>query len=260
VKDLRQVTNYYGQHWHDVLKAIIVGPDVIYDRLSGIIGTVLDRPIMSFSAFVPEGLLPPDSCAVLGAAIRGLDVAASRKEINLLGSDANVIFQKERFIGFMDFWRVVLPVTLAFLIGVMALGDLFLSNINRMLSASSISISSVTSQELQQLTAQANAFNREVDFLSAAESSASSSRGVFLQSIVSLAATNDVTISDIKFPAVGQPLSISGLASTQNQVLLFKQALAAMTGVTNVNLPLSNIQESNGGFVFSLTFSYSFPQ
>jgi Tfp pilus assembly protein PilN len=108
---------------------------------------------------------------------------------------------------------------------------------------------------IAQFEASSTDFNNEVAMISGVEANQDPSYGI-MDDISTISAANGVTISRLSFSSLQTPLTLSGLASSEAQVLAFKAALEADSHISQVTLPLSAIQPAGTNYSFSLTFFY----
>ena len=78
-----------------------------------------------------------------------------------------------------------------------------------------------------------------------------------LESFLNLVPEN-VAIKSLTFVRGQAALSLSGIAKTRNDLLAFKQRLEAAPGVSNINLPMSDlIEKDNNSFDITLSIDFS---
>jgi hypothetical protein len=77
---------------------------------------------------------------------------------------------------------------------------------------------------------------------------------MILDEIANLAAKSSVSIDSLTFQGASAPISLSGVASTEDDIVQFKNLVAADPNFGTVNLPLSGIQPSLSAYSFSMTF------
>jgi hypothetical protein len=109
------------------------------------------------------------------------------------------------------------------------------------------------SAQIIALEASSTAFNQEVQLVLAAQSTHDKSHMIF-DEIENLAAKSSVSVNRLTFHDGATPISLSGVASTEDDIVQFKNLVEANPNFGTVNLPLSGIQPSLSAFSFSMTF------
>jgi Tfp pilus assembly protein PilN len=253
---LRQVTNFYSQHWPEPLSAVILSASAFGEEAEKAINNVAVLPIIKLTLVMGQPI-SSEWLVALGCSMRGFQLGLHNKEINLSGEGAMDTFRKEQFLHFINFWRVVVPVVLALVVIMLAFADNFL-----LVTAKSIAAQSTFDQqgnqlgEITALEASSTAFNESLALIQAVKSQQAPISPV-INKIINLAATSQVTINTISFQGITTPISVNGITSSENNILTFKAAIAADPDFGPVVLSLSNIQVSNGVYSFSMTFPVS---
>lgn len=253
---LRQVMNFYTQHWPEPLAGIILSAvafEAEAERVIGVLAASLPTIPMTLSL---SQQIPPEWFVAFGSGLRGAGANIKDDEINLSGAAAVDTFHEEYLLDFMTFWRVVMPVTLGFLVVILVLADNFLG-ITKAGIESQPAFSQQETQAMESLEASSTAFNQSVVLVASAESQLSGNY-LMIADIANLAGANDVSISNLSFQTASNPILVTGSASSENQIVAFKDAIQTDGHFGTVTLPLSNIQQSaTGGYTFSMTFPLS---
>jgi Tfp pilus assembly protein PilN len=195
--------------------------------------------------------------AVLGSCLRGSKVKlGEQQEISFLDQELQDRFHQEQIVRFLAFWQVIVPVALGILFIVVVGANLFLDGMRKSIeSESGFALLPSQSATITQFEASSTAFNNEVAMIHAVESTQDYSYPIINE--ISLAAsTSGVTISRLSFSSLANPLTLSGLAPSEAEVLSFKAALEGNPKISQINLPLVNIQPAGTNFSFSLSFFY----
>jgi hypothetical protein len=254
--DLRQVVNFYRQHWTEPLAAIGLSGDTFVVEARAVIEAT--EPMLVFLLEDALGGTVPNAWIVaLGSGLRGAVTGNKDREITFLGTGAKRLFENSRILNFLSFWRVAVPVVLAVLLGVFVIADIFLQtteNNDATYSASIISVGAGTNKEMADLVSLANAFNNSVAMISSTEAS-SNSRYAIINVISSAAAASNITITRITLQSDSEPILVAGQATSEDSILAFKSAIEQTPNFGAVNLPLAGIQGSGSSFSFSMTFS-----
>lgn len=253
---MRQVLNFYSQHWPDPLAGVVVSAVAFTEEAARAVQASSSLPILPF-VLSGNMQLAPEWLVAFGCALRGLHPSMADEEINLSGGGALDAFQEERMTDFLSLWRILIPVVLGCLIVVFVLADYFL-----MMTKASVESSAAFTQQgndlsaITSLTASSTAFNQSVALVAAAESQ-SSHDYLMVADINSAAAANGITISHISFQAANTPILVAGSAPSEAQIAAFRDAIQSDPHFGTVNLPLMNIQQSGGMYTFSMAFPLS---
>ncbi|HEX4104398.1 MAG TPA: hypothetical protein VHZ04_02895 [Candidatus Paceibacterota bacterium] len=253
---IRQVTNFYRQHWTDPLEGIIFSTVALEPQTERVIAESATVPAAHLTLVMGQAI-SSEWLVALGASIRGMGLEAKDHEINLLGAESLDRFREEQLLHFMRFWRVAVPVTLGLLVLTLFAANFLLGSTRATIEMrSNLNVNNEDSQEIAALTASSTAFNQEVTLVSAAENAISPS-SIMLEDIVALASDAGVTLGQLSFQSFSAPITLSGTASSEDRLAAFKTALTSAPNVSQVNLPLTNIQTQGATVSFSLTFIYT---
>jgi hypothetical protein len=244
---VRQIMNFYHQHWSDRPAAVLVSAGDLFDVARDAVAAEMSEPV----APLDFGPAAAGVSVAFGAALRGTMPGAGGKEITFLGTDALGIYNEEKVLFFLWFWRTVLPIVLVVVLAAVATVDF--SWFHRRAAEAAASVPVLPPSLIAQTAALASSsqsFNRSVGFVRAIEAMPRAYSE--LEEVVAVAEGSGVTLSHIGIPA-GGPITISGSASSEEAIIAFKDALTSGGSVSSVSLPLSAIQPTNGGFSFTLT-------
>jgi len=254
VRNLHQVINFYGQHWPEPLEGIILSATALKDEMEKTVGENFSLKI-SHLKLRPPMSLGSEWFVSFGCGLRGIKPRAEDRELSLLGVGAEEEFRREQLVAFAEFWRLLLPAAFALLFVMFLVADLFLMNVRGSLeSRSSSSSPPGQTEEGVALESKANDFNRSVAMIGGIQNAAFP-KSVFLEKVSGLALSNGITLTRLNLSDIAATVELGGQAVSEDQVVSFKNALAADSEFTNVNLPLTNIKAGSGGLVFSLSFN-----
>ena len=254
--DLRQVMNFYRQHWTDQIAAVGLSGEFFVDEARAIIASVEPVEIVSMKNVLGDSATDA-WMAPLGAGLRGMAIEEAAHEIDFLGEGARRFSEESRVLDFLSFWRVTAPIFFIALIAVLGVSDAFIHTTGASTASYSASITSENAKTAQRagvLASQASAFNNSVAMISALETGAPS-RSVLIGAIASAAATSSVTLTRVTLQSEGTPILVAGQAQSEASISAFQAAISALPGVTGVDLPLQGIQGSGTQYTFSMTFS-----
>jgi hypothetical protein len=251
--NLRQVTNFYHQHWQDSLSGVIVSSMMMQEEVQVIVQEVSGLPVIPL-ALSAEQEMPLEWFVAFGAGLRGAKADINDKEINLAGEGAADAFRKEQAEHFLELWQVLVPAALGILVITLWLAYNFLVVTQKQL-ASDEGLDGQGRQDAASsaLQASSTAFNQDVQIALAVQSHTDTSHRI-LNELYAIAASSSVNISSLSFQGVSSPVSLSGIAPTEDDIVEFKNLIEADPNFGPANLPLSDIQPSLSAYSFSITF------
>jgi len=253
---VRQVINFYNQHWQEPAAAIILSTAAFEGEAEKVIAENSSIPAARLTLVMGQPI-SSEWLVGLGCSLRGAEIAAQSREINLLGEDSQDRFWEEQLLSFMRFWRVVVPVTLGILILTFVGADIFLSNTRSQIeSRSDLSAGGSEKAEVAILDASATAFNQSVALVAATEAM-QSPKGVVLSDLLGLATPLGVTIDNLSFQSFGAPINLSGTAQSEDRVAAFKTAMENDPKFSMISLPLNDIETNGNTVSFSMTFVFT---
>ena len=195
---VRQVMNFYAQHWPEPLAAVILSAVAFEEEATQAIAEAISLPIIPLALSLGSQV-PPEWFVAFGSSLRGLHLTVKNKEINLSGSGALDTFYEERVLSFLSLWRVIVPAVLGFLIIVLVLADSFLGSVQ-----SSVESQAAFTQQGREyssvaaLEASSTVFNQSVALLASAEGQINKDY-LMIAEINSVAASQGVSINHISF-------------------------------------------------------------
>lgn len=256
VRNFEQVLNFYSTHFNKKIDGVILASTALKDEVLKIINDNFDFKANQLA--LPGGAnIDSNWYIVLGCALRGLNVKDG-DEINLLGLDIQEEFQKQQLINFLNFWKILLPSSLAILLIAIIGAQIVIGQVGESVAARqhSLNISAAQLKNMNSLQTQVNQFNRSVSLITAAQKE-TILKSPLLSEINALAQKDNITIATLTYQGSQAPVQLGGIAGGQNQILAFKQDVQNDPLFSNVNLPLSSIQIAAHGFVFNLSFSFN---
>lgn len=252
--NLRQVMNFYLQHWSGRMAGVVISATTLADETKEVVSAELGLPIMPFiPATYPD--IQPEWLAAVGAGLRGMGQQKKDEEVNLLGEGARDIFKKDRILRFATFWSFFVPVAGAAFVALFVVANLFLANVNTNAASKPVgALATQENQEMATLTASATVFNRSVSLISGIEGSENPKYAI-IQDLTGTASGNGIVITHISFSADTAPFMVAGQAQSEDDVLAFKDAITADPRFASIDLPLTDIQNNNGVYSFSMELS-----
>lgn len=250
--NMRQVVNFYGQHWREPLAAVILSASAFAEAAEQAITSVSSLPVMRLTLLLGQPL-SSEWLIALGASIRGWRSSARDDEINLLGEGASDAFAKEQLLHFLSFWRVAVPVAFALLLMTFTLANVFISRTRAAIEAQTVSdLAAARVKEIAGLQASSTEFNALVALTASIESTLHP-KYALAQKLFDLAASSSVELNHMTLAEAGTQLVLSGNADSEDGIVGFKTLLEAdPQHFTNVDLPITAIQQMGNRFSFSM--------
>jgi hypothetical protein len=251
--NLRQVMNFYHQHWQDVLSGVIVSSIMSPAEVQSTVQEVSALPVLPLTLSA-EQEIPLEWFVAFGAGVRGVKGDINDKEINLAGEGAADAFHKEQAETFLELWQVLVPAALGVLVITLWFAYNFLVMTQGQLAASASPVEqSRQDAAIEMLQASSTAFNNDVQIALAVQSHADVSHRI-IDELYTVAASSSVNISSLALQGLSSPVALSGVAATEDDIVEFKNLIEADPNFGPVNLPLSDIQPSLSAYSFSMTF------
>jgi hypothetical protein len=252
---LRQVANFYRQHWQDPIAGIGLSGDFLVEEARVVIGKTESIPIFLLEDAL-GGVVSDAWITALGSGLRATAPRGRDREITFFGEGARDLFEKNRVVDFLSFWRVAVPVVLGVLLGVFILANIFLTtaeNTTAAYAASIVSVSLGTKREMTDLAARATDFNNTVTMISTVQASLPL-RYAIIDVISNVATANGITLTGITLRSDSEPIVVTGQAQSEDSILAFKSAIGQVSGFGPVNLPLDGVQGGGSSYTFSMSF------
>ena len=250
---LRQVMNFYGQHWPEPLSAVILSAVAFQeDAEKAIQSSTSGLPIIKLTLVMGQPV-SSEWLVALGSSLRGFRSSGQDKEINLLGEGAADTWGREQMLNFLNFWRVVIPVAFGLLVLTFFLANNFLAGTAEDVASQSGSNLGGQSGEVATLQASSTAFNQSIARFAAIEAGLQPKYKV-LEALNTIATPLNITLSHVTYGGNGAPVSISGTTSSEDRILALKSAIEADPRFGTVTLPLSAIQQNGTTFSFTMSF------
>ncbi|MDD5098970.1 MAG: hypothetical protein PHP35_01350, partial [Candidatus Colwellbacteria bacterium] len=249
--EIGKVINFSLSRFGNEIKDIVVNAEGLSEKVTSLIKEQF--PAVSVSSLsIPEGLTP-SWAAAFGASIRG-KMARSEDDLISLGP-LTVIeeYRQGQMLDIISLWGKVVAGILVFTIFIMGAGDIFLRRIR--LNVGSTNIRGLSGEELTEystLSAKAAELNKLVILVGEAKNS-ETTISPFIEKISGL--NSDIKITRIAVRSLAYPVSINGTASSADAVSRFHKQLAAMSGVSDIQFPLSSLVSiPEGRVAFTMSF------
>ncbi|HVO28867.1 MAG TPA: PilN domain-containing protein [Candidatus Paceibacterota bacterium] len=255
VASLRQVSNFYRQHWPEPIGAVIVAASSFQDEVGAAVADNFSMPAASLTLEMGQPI-SSEWLIALGASLRGAEFDAFSKEISFLGDELADRFRGMQVINFLKFWQVLVPASLGILVLFFAVAGVFAQR-TEMATQTELTFNADPRQaaEVSALEASSTDFNALVAMVQQTEAEPHPASGM-LGRLQDLAAQDGVTISHLSFTGSAAPVSLAALAPSEDRILAFKAALAADPDFSDVTLPVTGVQQNGDTFSFTISFWY----
>lgn len=245
----QRVLNFYSSHWGGQIKKIILITPALIKEIAEFLKSSYPSFEIAVLSSDKENLH-----GVKGAALRGLVSTPLDPDINLMNPEGMNAFYQDQSLVFIKFWASIAVTVMVFLFAIFGSADFFLNKYAETAAANmNVSLSVSDAKELSVLQADADKFNGAVGFIEKykGESYSLSSLLASINGVLD----SGIIVSRIFLGGSDNTGALEGLAKDQDTFTSFKNRLSNLPNVSDVNLPLSNINaQSNGEVYFSLTF------
>jgi hypothetical protein len=250
-RGMRQIVNFYEQHWSDPITAVVVVANNLLPTIQGVLAAIVPYATIPFMA--GEGDTIREALVAFGAALRGLLPNEEDHDMTLLESDASEIYVHEKIDFFLKFWRVILPAVLGFVVVAALVGDIFwFGKLESTAKAGAPIVATAVTSRLSDLVVSAQQFNQEVAMIQGIQASGEP-KSATIARFETAAASSSITITRLTIGAAGTPITLTGTSLSESAVLTFKNDLISSLVAKDVALPLSGIQPQGTGYVFTMT-------
>lgn len=254
VRNLHQVLNFYNSHWQEPINDILLITTGFHDEVVKVVEENFALKTRDFALSTSQSVTA-DWFVALGSAVRGLTPRRADKEISLLGIDSQEEFGREQVLGFLHFWRILMPAaTIIFLIAFLGINFALGRIENSVTTEVSSGTGSKQASEMAGIEARINIFNRDVGFIAQIEKSTTLKTPI-IQKVADFGKTNGITITRLYYQSDSVPIAFTGSAISQDNLLDFKKSMENEKLFKAVDLPISKVQVSPSGVTFSMTFS-----
>lgn len=244
-----RVLNFYSSKWGGQIKNIILISPTMLDEISKYLSATY--PTFSISALSSD---KENLHGVRGAAFRALKARSEDLDINLMDPASINGFLRDQVISFIKLWRNIIITISIFILALFVATNIFLGNQATLVREAFNGTQSQSGiEDLSALQARVNSFNSLVDTLNSFKVGSGSPTEII--SNILGAASSNIVVSRLVVQIGGKAGNIDGLSKDQNSIIDFKNALSKIPELSEVNLPLSNINTQPSGQV-SFTISF----
>lgn len=255
---LRQVLNFYTQHWPEKISEVIVISLGMRQEIKNII-----RDNFSLSATEIQlrfdKPLEVEWFAALGSAVRAEMPRRSDQNLSLLGASMKEEFRRQQIVSFLSFWRVFWGVSFGMLVIIFVGSYLFLMKMEGDLKSSLGETGSSEAVQVELFRKDADRFNALVSLIGSARKPTESKAAV-LAKINSLISSSGLTLTQFNFTGFDTNLTLLGRGKSQADILSFEEKLRKDSQFKDVKISPTNVIQDDQGFSFSISFSMTPPK
>ncbi len=255
-KSLHQVLNFYVGRWGEggIKEAVVTAPDGGQILAEAVAKSGLNLSVKPLISARFGSQLDPHWFVPAGMAWRGEIPRAQDKLVSLAQVGTEAEYANVQVGAFIRFWRTVLVSALGFLAAVFLISNVFLGQKSEELSSNGMTSGRYAEiiKETSVLTEQAEEFNGLIETIKLSEEERVSWTP-FLSKMATLAGSQ-ITIQRIFYQSAAAPVVVSGVGSSEQAVLAFKEKLEQNGDFSEVALPLSNVSHIGDRVSFNLSF------
>ena len=252
IEESHRVVNFYSSHFNSSIDSIYVIAPNLENQVSQIVESSL--PLKIEPLVLKDYQVDQNLFIAFGAGLRGVASRAVDVDISLAPEGTEVQFYHSRVLAFISMWRNVLASVFVIVLLSMIGTYIFLSSyINHLVTDFSRVSGGYNVSYLNSLKGAATSFNSSAD--SAINAKNQQTRWSKALSDINSQAVNGVSIDRIYVQSLDFPITLNGVAPTQDMVVDFKNKLAALPYISGVDLPLSSFVPVGANQVsFTLSF------
>lgn len=258
VKEISLTVNFFqAEHRETVLeKFILLAPQIlkagILEQLQ--IKTGLKHQPLKIKIHKAKNfpLLDDSWLIAVGAALRGLIPRVEDTINSLMPVGTEAVYAKRKFVSYFTLWSDIIA-ALSVAIMLLFVGSHFflnsiLAGVNRQLESRGIISGPITLGDLEQ---KAVDINEKLEIMVPAAENANFVSPV-IEKILTLVPPG-INLTHLSLLSLDQPINISGVASSRDAALLFKNKLESSPDFSDVNLPLGSLVQTQN-IIFTISF------
>lgn len=208
---------------------------------------------------LPGFTLAPTWYPALGAALRGGKDRGRDAEISLAPVSSSSLFYQEQLVNFIRLWRGIAVAILAlFLVFFGGAASLLRTQERSLESQLTIFNADKGPGELSKLRSLAERFNTLVRLVAEVRAQPNLAPDSMALVTEAFSGSRVVPVS-ITLPGPGSAATVAATSPDYDTMIAFKNKLATVPHVTNVDLPLARVtQQENGSLAFTISFEITF--
>ncbi|MCL4405547.1 hypothetical protein M1295_03250 [Patescibacteria group bacterium] len=249
--EVRRLLNFYSSHWGGQIDNIAIITPVLQNELSAAVRKSF--PLAKIQLIDSE-----KAGVAYGAALRGLIPRSRDLEVSVNNITAHEAYRGDQILEYLKFWRSIVLTIFVALLALFVGSDVYLHGIVVSESNSkNVSIKSTDLAQLNNLEESAEQFNNMVSIIASAEGNQTKVSWL-INAINSAASADGVSLSRVYIQTAGKSGLVVGYAGSNTVATDFKDKLAAIPQLTQVQIPFSTITvAANGTVNFTVTFGIS---
>lgn len=253
-RNLRQVLNYYSQHWPEKIQEVILVAVGLQDEVKKVVVDNFSLAVKNLELRFDQPI-SAEWFSALGGGLRSIMSRGADEDLSLLGLSARDEYREERIENFFGFWRVAIPVFLGLLLVFFLSGFVFLREMDESLAEELDQVQGDTRVvELNELRVQAEEFNRDIATIASVRK-VDQAKLPALEKINSLILKNNLALTRFAFGGFNVALTLYGEARDRDSIVNFIEDLKEDRQFSEVRFSLTDIKEIPQGFSFSIIFS-----
>lgn len=191
--------------------------------------------------------------SVIGSALRGIIPREHDDMISLLKVGVSGKFAQYQTMSFIKMWRNIIIAILGGILAIFLIVDgIFAINKNSLSQQAENIAQNPQDSRMIQLQSEAETFNDKVAVLYDAEQQKTQWAPFFNE--IKNTAGSDILISRILIQSSSAPILLMGKTSSQQAIVDFKNKLALLPQISNVDFQPSNVTNEGGKYNFSINF------
>ncbi|HEY4526087.1 MAG TPA: hypothetical protein VJL32_03260 [Candidatus Paceibacterota bacterium] len=259
IRSVHQVLNFYSTHWTEPLNGFYIAATGLEETLINIIQSNFSIRVLNLELNFPQRISPA-WFVVIGSGLRGMVSPRDDKEISLLGVSAQEDFRRGLLLRFMEFWRVLVPISLGILLLSFIGGDAFLRQTFKSLEEKNayLQVGARQSKDIAELQKRVVEFNDSVDMVGAVLKNMEP-RFEALKTVRLAMDETKIDLVHMNFPGYNTKVDISGEAPSESNITAFAGKLREDPRFSEVKLPPQGASRdlARGNWSFSMSFKMS---
>lgn len=255
---LRQVLNFYSQHWSEKVSEVIVVSLGLKQEIKNIIRENFALPATEVQLRFDKPL-EVEWFASLGSAIRAEMPRRSDRDLSLLGVSMKEEFRRQQVVSFIFFWRIFLGISFGMIMLIFIGSYFFLVKMEGNLKSSLGKSGSSEAVQLGLFKKDADRFNALVALISSVRRPPESKAAV-LTKINSILESSGLTLTQFNFTGFNKSLNLTGRGNSQADILGFEEKLSKDGQFENIKISPTDVKQDDQGFSFSISFSMTPPK
>lgn len=246
--EVRRLLNFYSSHWGGQIDNIVIVTPVLQNELSAGVKS-------SFPSANIEVVDSGNAGVAYGAALRGLIPRSKDAEVSVNNITAHEAYRGDQILEYLKFWRSVILTVFVTLLVLFIGSDAYLHDIAIGESRSQDTIvKQADLAQLNNLEESAVQFNNMVSIISSAEKNQTKASWL-ISAINSAASADGVSLSRVYIQASNMSGLVVAYAISNSVANDFKDKIAAIPQLNQVQIPFSTITvAANGSVNFTVTF------